>query len=137
MAHIPWKERYRTGIAEIDDQHLALLAILNEVVDMATEAAPAEEAATILHRLCEYALTHFNLEESLMTQASYEGLEHHQQEHAAFIARVLDFNQRYAPDDPAFLDAIHVFLRGWYAHHILEVDLRYVPTLRQAGLARS
>jgi len=125
ISHIPWKEGCRTGLPIIDGQPRVQLTLLNEVVDLIAEVAPAEEAAAVLHRLCAYALTRFSL---------HDGLENHQLEHAAFISRVLGFNQRCAPEDPAFLEAIHVFLRDGYAHPILEVDLRCVSARRQAGM---
>ena len=74
MAHILWKDRYNIGYKDIDVQHRGLLDFLNELIDLVDEGGSPDRVSTILHGLCDYALTHFTIEERYMKAVGYPGL---------------------------------------------------------------
>ncbi|MDP1830944.1 MAG: bacteriohemerythrin [Geothrix sp.] len=132
MAHIQWKDRYSIHFREIDAQHRGLLDLLNELIDLLGDRCDPQPVARIFHALCDYALTHFSSEERYMQAAGYPKLEEHRQEHAAFVARVLELSQAYDPGDPQLVDQTLEFLKHWYLDHIIKSDQDYAPFLQRA-----
>ena len=131
MAHIQWKERYNINYKEVDAQHKRLLDILNHLLELIQCKRAADEISTIFHRLCTYAVDHFTLEERYLERSGYPDLARQQEEHGYFVGKILEFNDRYDPADPAFLLETFEFLKTWYLRHILRTDMEYVPWLRR------
>jgi hemerythrin-like metal-binding protein len=131
MAHIQWKERYSIHYKEVDAQHKRLLDVLNHLLDLIECKRPPDEITGIFHRLCAYALDHFALEEHYLAGCAYPGLDQQKGEHTYFVQRVLEFNDRYDPSDPALLVETFKFLKDWYLGHILRSDMDYVPWVRR------
>jgi hemerythrin len=131
MAHIQWKERYNINYKEVDAQHKRLLDILNHLLDLIENKRPSEEISVIIHRLCAYALDHFTLEEKYLEACAYPGTDRQKAEHGHFVEKVLDFNERYDPSDPALLVETFDFLKNWYLGHILRSDFEYVPWVKR------
>ncbi len=131
MAHIQWKERYSIHYKEVDAQHKRLLDVLNHLLDLIECKRPPDEITGIFHRLCAYALDHFTLEERYLVGCGYPDLERQKGEHAHFVQRVLEFNDRYDPADPELLVEAFKFLKDWYLGHILRTDMEYVPWVRR------
>lgn len=131
MAHIQWKERYNIEYKEVDAQHRRLLDILNHLLDLVQCRRPADEISIVFHRLCAYALDHFSLEEHYLEESGYPGLAHQREDHAYFVGKILEFNERYDPADPAFLLETFEFLKTWYLRHILRTDMEYIPWVRR------
>lgn len=131
MAHMQWKERYNINYKEVDAQHKRLLDILNHLMDLLESKRPPDEISVIFHRLCAYALDHFTLEERYLEASGYPGLPLQKEDHAFFVGKILDFNERYDPSDPGLLVETFDFLKTWYLGHILQTDMEYVPWVRR------
>lgn len=132
MAYIHWKDRYSINFREIDDQHKSLLATLNELIDLVGERGDPEAVSAIFSQLCQYALTHFATEEAYLAAANYPHLEQQKTEHGIFIQKLIDLNQSYDPTDPQLLDETLGFLKHWFVSHIMDSDMKYVPSLKKA-----
>jgi len=69
---------YKTNIPEIDEDHQALLEILNEI-----KSNPRDSSAiNLLKKYLALFIRHTQDEEELMLQCSYPFLEPHRQEHS-------------------------------------------------------
>jgi len=131
LTHIQWKERYNIDYKEVDAQHRRLLDILNQLLDLVQCKRPADEISIVFHRLCAYALDHFSLEEHYLEASGYPGLARQREDHAHFVGKILEFNERYDPADPAFLLETFEFLKTWYLQHILRTDTEYIPWVKR------
>jgi hemerythrin-like metal-binding protein len=131
MAHIQWKERYNINYKEVDAQHKRLLDILNQLLDLIESKRPPDELGVIFHRLCSYALDHFTLEERYLEASGYPALPRQKDDHAFFVGKILEFNERYDPSDSELLVETFTFLKTWYLGHILRTDMEYVPWVRR------
>jgi hemerythrin len=132
MAYIHWKDRYSINFREIDEQHKSLLATLNELIDLVGERGDPEAVSAIFSQLCQYALTHFATEEAYLAAANYPHLDQQKAEHGLFIQKLIDLNQSYDPTDPKLLDETLEFLKYWFVSHIMDSDMKYVPSLKKA-----
>ena len=71
-----WQRQFETGIAEIDQQHRALLKLFNKVnLELRADSSQAVWER-VLHELLGYALYHFWCEEDLAKQYGYDQEKH-------------------------------------------------------------
>ena len=97
-----WKENYRIGDPQIDEQHKDLfdktenLLILLNGDD--TNARKDESISMVLY-LKKYAVEHFEVEEKYQESIDYKYLKEHQDLHNQFIASVLEAEKRMKESD--------------------------------------
>jgi hemerythrin len=111
---VAWAGRLALGIREIDDQHMKLIALINQLSDSASSGKSQNMLSKILSVLLLYALTHFDTEEELMRRHKYGGLEGHVNEHKRFVDTINGFRERLdAGGDPLVSAEAGTFLRRW------------------------
>ncbi|SET34507.1 hemerythrin-like metal-binding domain protein [Natronincola peptidivorans] len=119
---LEWSEEYSVGIASIDEEHLRLINLINNV----NEAIRKGESKTILvntfDQLIDYSLQHFKNEEQLLRNNNFPELETHILEHQKLMKTVLDLNKEKNYIFPA---NVSEFLNAWLIEHILSSDRKY------------
>jgi hemerythrin-like metal-binding domain len=81
---LAWEDEYRTGIEEIDAEHVTLLALLNQLGAHIATSRTGEGLEDVLNALATSLDWHFAHEETLMRSWSYPGLEEHAARHREF-----------------------------------------------------
>ncbi|GAB2180585.1 hypothetical protein DLREEDagrD3_08080 [Denitratisoma sp. agr-D3] len=124
MAAIVWDPHYNTGLSEVDEQHRALVALINELGTLLAAGDGSEERLQwVFRQLAEHSLRHFADEEQLMVEAGLDPRyrESHHRHHAAFAEQAMQMWQsRESMRHPA--DSIQGFLAAWLSFHILGED---------------
>lgn len=124
---LAWRQDFATGVAIMDDQHRALIKMLNEASTQLTDRSPLADVARIVQGLLSYAGYHFQTEEKLMAEHGYEKhrsmpAADHIKAHRAFAEKVIavkaqiDAGQRIPKAD------LESFLTNWLTDHILHTD---------------
>jgi hemerythrin len=131
-----WNDKLSVGIEEIDDQHKALVELLNQLHTAIHEKHGTAACMEILDKLVEYTRVHFTVEESLMRILSYPEYEDHHEEHDKLIRQVVELQQKLKSGKANISFELLHFLRGWLSHHILETDKAYVPYFLSKGVER-
>lgn len=120
---IAWDESLAVGVTEIDEQHQAIIRLINDLADRQEEA---DEAATAkaLAFLRAYLHDHFDLETELMLDLGYPELEAHRQQHELFANHVIFFEieKEFGVVSEQMLTDILAFLREWFISHITKED---------------
>ncbi len=118
-----WTPAFETGLKEIDDQHLRLVELVNQLSPQDGDQHEATFSDPVLDELVEYAAQHFRDEEQLMAQQGLapEFIAGHVDEHRMFVAELLALRKDARPDhrQPRGLQR---FLTSWLAFHILGTD---------------
>lgn len=124
-----WKDRFNTGIDEIDKQHKRLFEIGAELYDLTSlddSSDHYDEIVELINHLKEYTKYHFDYEELCMHKVNYSDIESHKIEHQRFIdklneteAKDIDLNQKQV-----VLDMID-FIINWVSGHIVGTDFKY------------
>jgi hemerythrin-like metal-binding protein len=131
MGRIVWRDQMALGIREIDEDHRALVDLINRLDDLAA-AKRLDEAqlADCLRNLIRYTRDHFEREERLMISARFPGFEKHRDSHQAFGNAILDQAERFVttPNGTTARD-IHGILADWVLQHVLQADRDIVPHL--------
>lgn len=120
---IAWDESLAVGVTEIDEQHQAIIRLIN---DLAAKQGQAEDAdaAKALTFLRAYLHDHFDLETELMLDLGYPELDAHRQQHELFANHVIFFEieKEFGVVSEQMLADILVFLKEWFLSHITKED---------------
>ncbi|HEY5672954.1 MAG TPA: bacteriohemerythrin [Malonomonas sp.] len=134
MSIIIWKKEYSVGVADIDNDHKKLISMINQLhLAMGNDRGQAL-IKTIISDMLDYTKMHFAKEEAYMRQAEYLGLLQHFREHDNFVRKTQDLKQRSESGEFVLSLEVVQFLSDWLKNHILETDMKYVPTFKQKGI---
>lgn len=114
------------GVKEIDDEHMGLFKLINEVLSKISDKSADETVIRLLiQSLQEYATTHFEHEEAYMKKINDPELERQKKEHKAFSDKLnaIDLESVKGDNGPAVLEDIMKFVTRWLYHHILGSDI--------------
>ncbi len=133
MAWFDWNDRFVTGIAEIDEQHHRLVALIDQFYALMSTTPPQAGLVRLLRGLLEYTRTHFKTEEGLMRQHAYPGLETQIAQHAHFVERIQNVTDRFIRNELVLSLEVTGFLRDWLSQHILGLDKQMAEFLSARG----
>lgn len=122
MALIEWSEALSIGFDEIDQDHMKLVEIVNNLNDAVTGELAPENVARIFAELLSYTQWHFRHEERLMQTYGYQAFFDHKGEHDELMGRAAELNSRYQGGDESVPGALLPFLKEWLANHIQQTD---------------
>ena len=135
----PWSANFETGIPLIDEQHLVLVKLLNELASHLVHNDEFE-LKRVLVELASYADYHFKTEEKIWREHFSDDpwFIEHQNTHQAFLPQVIELGK--GVPDKSYRDVIEdivKYLLHWLAFHILDADKRMALTLQavENGLA--
>lgn len=123
----PWNDNFETGISIIDEQHVELVRILNELaVHVANHSSPIK-LEKVFNELTSYADYHFKSEENIWDAhfKDDDWLIKHEHTHHAFIEKItlLKSEEKHKPLE-ILVQELLSFLTQWLAFHILDSDKR-------------
>jgi hemerythrin len=135
MAFLEWEEKYRCGIASIDDDHRMLFDIVNALHDEVERGALHRHVAATITALIDYVDMHFAREERYLEMYGYPALESHKRQHKKLRQKVYAIKQIYDIEpDRLDTDKVLNFLKSWLTSHILNTDHQYIPFLRNSKI---
>ncbi len=129
MIFFDWNESYEVGVAEIDQQHLKLVDMINALHDAMLVGQGGGMLGELLQKLIDYTYYHFESEENFMKISGYTGLLQHQKEHAKLIDQVVEYQKRFEMGRLKNSVDTMRFLKEWLLNHILENDMNAVATI--------
>ena len=109
---ITWHERNETGIVRIDEQHRAIVSIINTFYHLIGLGAGNNKLyLRISGTIKEYATIHFLTEEGLLTASGYKDLEKHKALHKKLFQELeqIEHHTANSNDFKPLLD----FLKRW------------------------
>ena len=125
MESFHWDRHFETGLETVDQQHHALIDLINQFGELLTQAdsAAAGEVETVLAKLASYAQDHFLDEENLMLRSGLDPrhIKEHKQFHTEFLQEVMQM-QKGVADRAEAAQGLLKFLTYWLAFHILGID---------------
>jgi hemerythrin len=123
MPYAELGDKLSVGVAELDDDHGKLLALLADLRDVLETGDTQEALSWVLAGLKLYIGFHFAHEEEILLRANYPEFVAHQREHRLFGAAVdeiyRDFQTRASDALP---QQVLEFLENWLYEHSLGAD---------------
>jgi hemerythrin len=130
METIKWTPAISVGVAEIDEQHQKLFAIIDEL-GKAQAAVPDKGAVlAILTQLVDYSDYHFRTEDDFMIENSYPLFLSHRKEHLAYIKKMGTLIDDLENKAAALPGGILNFLCDWWQTHISQSDMKYARYIK-------
>lgn len=127
---VTWEEGLATGIEVIDNDHRKLLTLLNNLQSAVYYPTGEAFERQALNELVEYTKYHFEREEALMQEASYQDFEAHKKQHEEMVAKVGEFLAAYDRNREGTIEDLTKFLKHWLVNHIAGTDQKYVPAMQ-------
>jgi hemerythrin-like metal-binding protein len=134
MALMTWRDQYSVGVETLDNQHKAILRILNEIHAASLKGKAQEVAGPLLSQLLSLASEHFSTEERLMASIKFPGLPGHRAEHQRLTGKLREFVSRHEKGDASAYTQLLHFLRDWLNQHMQSEDQEYAPWLVARGV---
>lgn len=129
-----WSAKFETGVKAIDNDHKALFDEIKQLAMVLLEQGNRDAIDRAITCLENYVHEHFNREETFMINAGYPGTEDHIKSHRALTRQVALLKKINLKEDTE-IDPVKLvqFLSDWLSHHIVNIDMAYVPYLQGAA----
>ena len=129
-----WSESFRVEVKELDDQHMKLFTLVNDLSDLVGHSGMIAGHDAEKKELLEFTRFHFESEEALMENNAYPRLDVQKKAHADLLARLERFvsagERRARPRAETMVD----YLKDWLIRHTLLEDLIYREFFREKGI---
>lgn len=133
--HLIWNESLHcVGIAAIDEQHREIIERVNLIADAVDQGNRHEAVQEMMDDLVLFACGHFAIEERLMTEYGFPGLEEHVEEHIGLLQQLTNLRNALRTPNPTKAALVSAFITDWAEQHILEADQEVADFLAQKGL---
>lgn len=121
-----FKEEFKTGIPQIDEEHARLFEIAEELYQLKQEEFIPDKydnIRAILEQLRDYTLTHFEHEEAYMESINYKRMFTQKIQHDGLRRQIAEWrlDELDESQDEA-IDEILQLVTGWLVDHILNQD---------------
>jgi len=116
---------HNAGVAKFDEQHKALIQMINRLHDAMKAGRARSELKAILESLASYTAKHFLDEERVMQIHGYTGLDRHKEQHNEFAERVKEIVKQHEKGETVLSMDIMTMLQDWLVKHILGTDKTY------------
>lgn len=136
MAYLDWNPAFETGVPGIDYEHRRLVDMLNAINEMISHQAGPREVADVLADFHALASAHFALEEKIMRDQKFAGLQERQQNHYRLLDEVRDIMDDYEDGSLRAGNSLPETLKQWLAK-AMDVDVQLFAGISDAGLRKS
>ena len=119
------------SVPQVDREHGALIAQVNEFSVAVDLGAVRGELEIRLTQLIEGFQRHFESEEALMEANGYPGLKAHAGEHRKLIAEMTELRDGLGSGGIQLCGALALFARLWTERHILGADADFARFLHE------
>lgn len=131
MALFDWDEKFDVSHDGLNEQHRGLVDLINRLWDEVKSERDKAGISALFAELVNYTEQHFRFEEDLLILHQVPDLDTHQKEHERLRQQVIELRARFNRDDSRVEIDTLMFLKKWLSAHILDLDRRYAPYLRQ------
>lgn len=123
-----WKDSYRLGVERIDNQHIELFRMTEDLVNAVKNGARIETYQKALAFLKDYVIYHFQDEEAYQASIGFSGLEAHKAEHRQFTQTVLGYEKRLRENgfDEKTMKDLAGTVTAWLIYHVVDTDQKIV-----------
>jgi hemerythrin len=123
-----------THVEEMDEQHMRLVALLNNVYELLKEGKREEAIELFKREILSYVEYHLSEEERFMEKIGYPELDQHRKVHDMFRREIYHLAPYIEEGDPkAFREALS-YAWGWLYNHITKTDKKYAIYAKEKGL---
>jgi hemerythrin len=124
MVLIEWKDEFSVGVPDVDHEHQALIALINDLHDAMSSGDSKYTVMDFLGEIYAHVSAHFALEEKIMRERKYDQYAEHKADHEDLLDELRDIMDDYEENawfsDEAFSEAVS----KWFTEHFRNRDAR-------------
>jgi hemerythrin len=130
---VNWDDKYNTGIGLIDEQHKALVIIINDLYLACTDGYEDTGVAfkEALKRMVDYVHFHFGAEQKLLEKIKYPMFTEHKKQHDTMVNDILEAAKEYNEGKRFVPNHFVRTLRDWVFSHIALSDTLYAAYIAE------
>lgn len=121
-----FKEEFKTGIPQIDEEHKKLFEIADQIYELKNEEFMHDKydnIRAILEQLREYTDTHFTHEEEYMRSIGYKNMFMQKVQHDALRQQMAEWDlDSIDENQDEAIDQMLTIVTDWLVDHILGYD---------------
>lgn len=121
-ARITWGDIFKTGVAELDEDHHEIIQHANELLKRVSSNYDKDDVLGSLELIEGKMLEHFGREESLISRHNPTELLPHSSEHKAIIDRLRFLTERFQSDALPFESLVQFIVFEMCGHHMATED---------------
>ena len=124
-----WKDWYKIGIPQIDDQHKKLVELAVELCKAVNDKKNKKEINMALDSLVDYTKFHFDIEEQLMGGNNYSEFEQHVARHKELVTSIQNLESKLDNENEEL--NLADFFTKWLIDHIFKDDKNFSAHLKK------
>ena len=124
MALIEWREEYSLDIPAVDDEHKAMIELINELGEELLDRRRKETILEFLREIKEVITAHFSTEEQLMREQHYPEYLAHKADHERLLVELGTIVHDLKEDRLVEPEVIGSRLDNWFGAHFHSYDAR-------------
>ena len=133
MALFNWSDSLSVKVPSIDEQHKKLVALVNDVHEVAVSDKDDETLEKVFNDLVEYTQRHFIYEEKLFEKYDYSRIQQHINSHENLKKKVNSYLADFKTGNVDMLEFL-AFMVDWLQDHIMGEDMEYSEFFNQKGV---
>lgn len=133
MQRLEWSNDLSIGIGFLDEQHIQIMELLNELIDAFNNGTTSGNPARMMAKLLQHTQEHFSYEESFMLHFGYPGYARHCVIHDEFMERAREFVEVLRVEDGPIPEWLLILVRSWFVDHVISEDMQYRAFLQEAS----
>jgi hemerythrin-like metal-binding protein len=126
---VQWTDALSVGVKLIDNEHMLLFSIYNDLVAALRTDQPLMLAKRAVEDLAGYATFHFAHEEELMKAFSYPEFDAHLREHEKLIGRLMEIDQNLGRNKANITNVVE-FANALVGGHVMRADVKLAGFLK-------
>jgi hemerythrin len=124
MSLIEWNEQFSIGIEEVDSEHRALVALINDLHDAMSAGTARAHIVAGLSRIRALVAAHFAREEAFMREARYMAYAEHKEDHEVLLDDLNDMLEGVRRGGKFDETRLSADLQYWFSAHFRAHDAR-------------
>ncbi len=131
QAWIVLDDAHLLGISEMDQQHLALVRVLNELNGSVSKNQSTEEMPQLFDDLMVLVHDHFEKEEEIMSKHGFTDSDTHRHEHQRIMQELSHLREKFVQGGEMLVLQL---VKEWLLNHVLDMDRQVADFLKQQGV---
>lgn len=119
-----WRDHFKIGVPEIDEQHKQLFQIANQLEAAHNTNSMYQEMGRSLKLLVDHSMQHFKTEEAYMQEIGFPKLENHAAKHREFMKQIMEILVKLKSDRHVSPSQLIEMTSHWIFNHTLNDDIR-------------
>ncbi|AGW13095.1 diguanylate cyclase [Megalodesulfovibrio gigas] len=124
---ISWRDGYSSGNKGIDEQHMFLVALANDILKVAFSKHDTEKLTQRISTLLLHVAQHFKYEEEILTEIGFPNVDAHIAEHERLLERCMSLMRDHSSQPIQTVDVLQYIIHDLVMQHMFRDDVEYYP----------